>query len=393
MKFEIKRFWLTWRTLYVIIIIVVMAAAAKAGGVQNQRVNELSGIQAAEAEYEAIQENPVITQTVIDRAWATYKGAASEGTDGRVLASEYAYPSVLLKYARYVYDKLPDQITDVSQFFEKRTQKILTDAAQSGQYSESELQQLEELAQATSGPFKNGEGSIWKTYFLESTLGGILFAAIAILTGAGFFWEDHKVGMDRVLASVGTRKLQRYAFRRIMAGILFLTVSYTVNLFVMTALLWRKVKYMYLDSPVIIAEYGSVYTDSIRSFYVKAALGGLISILVAYLISCLVNLCAKDRIRTLTVTAIIYFAPAVGVALKHIPAGLSRVAAVQPVMGIMYNKSLLSYHFYGTMTSYEMTSVIGVILILAICILILQLEKGNTGRIRWKADEGNYEYR
>jgi hypothetical protein len=186
MKFEIKRFWLTWRMLYVIIIISVMAAAAKAGGVQDLRVNELSGIQAAEAEYEAIQENPVITQTVIDRAWATYKGAASEGTDGRVLASEYAYPSVLLKYARYVYDKLPDQITDVSQFFEKRTQKILTDAAQSGQYSESELQQLEELAQATSGPFKNGEGSIWKTYFLESTLGGILFAAIAILTGAGF---------------------------------------------------------------------------------------------------------------------------------------------------------------------------------------------------------------
>jgi hypothetical protein len=125
MKFEIKRFRQTWRVLYAVIIIIIMAVVSKSGGVQNLRVKELKGVLAAEAEYEAIQENPVITQTVIDRAWATYKGAASEGTDGRVLASEYAYPSVLLKYARYVYDKLPDQITDVSHFLKSVHRKSL----------------------------------------------------------------------------------------------------------------------------------------------------------------------------------------------------------------------------------------------------------------------------
>lgn len=203
MKFEIKRFRQTWRVLYAVIIIIIMAVVSKSGGVQNLRVKELKGVLAAEAEYEAIQENPVITQTVIDRAWSAYKGAASEGTDGRVLASEYAYPSVVLKYARYVYDKLPDQITDVSQFFEKRTQKIVTDAAQSGQYSESELQQLEELARATSGPFKNGDGSLWKSYFLMSTLSGILFASIAILTGAGFFWKTIRLAWIVFLPLLG----------------------------------------------------------------------------------------------------------------------------------------------------------------------------------------------
>lgn len=377
----------TWKVSLSILTIIVMAMIARQSGVRSLwGTDGVKGIQAAESQYEAIQSNPFVTQTVIEDAFKNYNAVCtSDGSNAAILAVDQRYPSVLLRYVRFVYGKLPDQITDISHFFEKREQKIILDAAQTRQYSESELQHLKELAHETSKPFINGNGSLWDSFFTINTISGGLFAAIAILIGAGFSSDDRRVGMDYVLASVGGRKLQRYAFRRILAGMLFLATFYAVDFALITIFFWKKKRYMYLDSPVFIVRFGSVYTDSIRSFFLKAAAGGLISIIAVYMISCFVNLCTKNSFRTMAVTGMIYFPPALLNAIKIIPAGIGRVAAIQPIMGIMYNESLVSYHVYGGLTSYEMTSVIGGTLILAVFVLIMRLEKRNTGRIKWKA--------
>lgn len=161
MKYEIKRILGSWKFRLMLGITVALSVFVYLQSSNNYLPGEKELLK---KQYDTIRSDPMVTADSVSDYIAAVKKRREAGDSYPSLNEE-----IMTRYP--FYDRMTSQIFDVDEperldpdvdFFLARTNKIKQNLQNTDNYSSAEQKYAMKLAEKTSVPFQNGDGSCWK---------------------------------------------------------------------------------------------------------------------------------------------------------------------------------------------------------------------------------------
>ncbi|TCK98242.1 hypothetical protein EDC19_0662 [Natranaerovirga hydrolytica] len=332
---------------------------------------------------------------IIKDRYEDYKGELSIDTLNRVLNYYQSEPSEDLAYVdssiRYpgIISILMDAYSSIipgegihlndlknaDDFYSRNTVQIMGFLNHSNDtYEPWEKDVILEKAESIETPFNIDFSRQWVfAYKLLSVIFIMIFLS-AIIIGSRIFSYEKEKNMDLILATMSNKQLINIGKNKVLALLTFLTIKYAISITVLSIIFFSTTGLSAWSSQIQIEYFTSIYNLTLGSAYLLFIFMGWISTIAIGVLVAAVDAFTQKSYSTLVIGFIIVFSPLIITRLNAIPTFVKRFFQIQPVNGLLVEKSISSFQIYNVILFNILTTtaiIVNAILLLIVGMLIV----------------------